>query len=109
MDGASRSTPLPYRVSLVIPAFNEEQSIGQAVIEAEEALAVVAEDYEILVVDDGSSDETANEVARLGVDRPRLRLLRHDGNRGYGEHCAPASKPPGSRLSHSPTPIVSSI
>jgi dolichol-phosphate mannosyltransferase len=72
------------RLSLVIPAYNEAAGIRQAVAEAEEALARLAGDYEILVVDDGSTDGTASLVAGAAGANPRVRLLRHPGNRGYG-------------------------
>jgi 4-amino-4-deoxy-L-arabinose transferase-like glycosyltransferase len=71
-------------VSLVLPACNEEASIRRAIAEADAALAALADDYEILVVDDGSSDGTAEIVTEEAVERPRVRLLRHDTNRGYG-------------------------
>ncbi|MGH7170741.1 MAG: glycosyltransferase family 2 protein [Gemmataceae bacterium] len=74
----------PWRVSLVLPAFNEEAGIRQAVIEAREALAELTSAYEILVVDDGSCDGTAAIVAELAAEFRQVRLLRHDGNRGYG-------------------------
>jgi dolichol-phosphate mannosyltransferase len=67
-----------------LPAFNEEAGIRQAVAEADEALADLAEDYEVLVVDDGSTDRTAAAVAEEMARRPRVVLLRHEGNRGYG-------------------------
>ena len=51
------------RLSLVLPAFNEEAGVRQAVVEADDALAALADDYEILVVDDGSRDATAAVVA----------------------------------------------
>src|SRR5205085_298529 len=80
MDGATH----PNRLSLVLPAFNEEAGIRQAVLEADDALAALVTDYEILVVDDGSRDRTAAVVAELAATRPRVRLLRHGENRGYG-------------------------
>jgi dolichol-phosphate mannosyltransferase len=71
-------------LSLVIPAYNEAACIRHAVEEADLALAGLASDYEILVVDDGSQDNTA-EVVRAAVQaRPRVRLLQHTENRGYG-------------------------
>jgi dolichol-phosphate mannosyltransferase len=71
-------------LSLVLPAFNEEDGIRQAVTEADAALAALCEEYEILVVDDGSSDATAAAVQSESADRPHVRLVRHESNRGYG-------------------------
>ena len=71
-------------LSLVIPAYNEACVIAAAVEEADAALGERFERYEILVVDDGSSDDTAAIVERLAVTFPAVRLLRHELNRGYG-------------------------
>jgi dolichol-phosphate mannosyltransferase len=79
---AARGTS--WRLSLIIPAYNEEAGIRQAISEANDALAGLAEDYEILIVDDGSRDGTSAAVAEMAGDRPWVRLLRHPANRGYG-------------------------
>lgn len=71
-------------LSLVIPAFNEAAVIGQAIVEAEAALGSLFADFEILVVDDGSKDATAEIVNRCLPGSPHARLLRHKANRGYG-------------------------
>ncbi|MCS6866582.1 MAG: glycosyltransferase family 2 protein [Gemmataceae bacterium] len=71
-------------LSLIIPAFNEQESIAQAIGEAEEALRAQFSQFEILVVDDGSSDRTVPEVVRLLPKAPHTRLLRHEVNCGYG-------------------------
>jgi glycosyltransferase involved in cell wall biosynthesis len=84
MDGRPQSSPSPSRLSLIIPAYNEEAGIRQAVLEADEALARLADEYEILVVDDGSCDATAAIVEDLTGTHTHLRLLRHATNRGYG-------------------------
>jgi 4-amino-4-deoxy-L-arabinose transferase-like glycosyltransferase len=82
MDRADRShRPC---LSLVLPAFNEEDGIRQAIAEADVALAAVCEDYEVLVVDDGSSDKTASVVESEAASRPHVRLVRHEKNQGYG-------------------------
>jgi dolichol-phosphate mannosyltransferase len=74
----------PWQLSLVVPAFNEEEVIRQAVIEADTALAALCSDYEVLIVDDGSKDATAATVEAEAAKRPHVRLLRHGTNRGYG-------------------------
>ncbi len=63
-------------VSVVVPLFNEEQSV--AILQRELADALAGLDYEIIFVDDGSQDET---VARIATD-PRTRLLRFEKNAG---------------------------
>src|SRR5581483_7378473 len=75
MDGAPAC-----RLSLVIPAYNEAAGIAETVVEADAALRRLGLSYEILVVDDGSQDGTAEAVA----PSERVRLLRHETNRGYG-------------------------
>jgi dolichol-phosphate mannosyltransferase len=79
MDAAARPD-----LSLVIPAFNEAAVIARAISEAERALALHFDRFEVLVVDDGSSDATTAVVERVLPDAPHTRLLRHATNRGYG-------------------------
>ncbi len=63
-------------VSVVVPLYNEEQSV--AILQRELTDALTGLDYEIIFVDDGSRDET---VARIAAD-PRIRLLRFEKNAG---------------------------
>ena len=69
------------RVSVIIPAYNEEGNIGRLV---EETFDTVPDDMlsEIIVIDDGSDDETGSEVKRLVAHRPKLRYLRHSVRSG---------------------------
>lgn len=69
-------------MTVVVPAFNEEQGIA-GVLERLERIEFPGPS-EMLVVDDGSTDGTAAELARLAPLHPRLRVLRHARNRGYG-------------------------
>ena len=75
---------LPGSLSLVLPAFNEEANIGEVVREALALLPRFADPFEIIVVDDGSRDRTAEIVADLARQDPRVRLIQHGRNRGYG-------------------------
>jgi hypothetical protein len=85
MDGCHCQVSPTYRsLSLIIPAYNEEAGIRLALEEADRALAEVTHEYEILVVDDGSRDGTAQIVAEAMHHLPHIRLLRHAQNRGYG-------------------------
>ena len=72
------------QISLVIPAFNEAAGIAEAVGEAHGALESLRYDFEIIVVDDGSSDATAMIVGELAAAWPKVRLLPHSRNLGYG-------------------------
>jgi dolichol-phosphate mannosyltransferase len=80
------STPLtPPVLSVVLPTLNEQDNIGRVLDRALEVLPEVVERFEVLVVDDGSTDSTVEVVSGyLGQHHPRVRLLRHAGNQGYG-------------------------
>jgi len=71
-------------LSLVIPMFNEEENIEHAVAFATEALEKYCSDHEIIVVDDASSDRSAQLVQRLADADARVRLIRHEVNRKLG-------------------------
>jgi glycosyltransferase involved in cell wall biosynthesis len=71
-------------ISLVMPAYNEADNIEPMVAEATPALEANADDYEIIVVDDGSADETAAITRRVMETHPHVRLVQHPVNRGFG-------------------------
>jgi dolichol-phosphate mannosyltransferase len=71
-------------LSIVLPAYNEEQNIEGAIEEACEVAASAAPAWEVIVVDDGSRDTTAQRVARISKRQPRVQLIRFPENRGYG-------------------------
>ncbi|HSF43842.1 MAG TPA: glycosyltransferase family 2 protein [Thermoanaerobaculia bacterium] len=71
-------------VSLVIPMFNEEENIEHAIACAVEALGRHAGDFEIVVVNDASTDRSAEIVRRLSEADPRIRLVQHEVNRKLG-------------------------
>ena len=76
------STPT---LSVVLPAFNEYGNIERAVRSSADALAPLVDDYELVVVDDGSRDETPAILKRLAEELgPRLQVVTHDTNLGYG-------------------------
>ncbi len=71
-------------VSLVIPMFNEEENIAHALDCAAAALERYSGDYEIIVVDDASTDRSPEITAREAAANPRIRVLRHEVNRKLG-------------------------
>jgi putative flippase GtrA len=71
-------------LSIVLPAYNEEQVILQTVGEVVTILDAWSADFEVLVVDDGSTDRTGEFVAAYSAYDPRVRLITHASNQGYG-------------------------
>jgi len=66
-------------VSIILPAYNEQPAVGQQVEAIRRVLCSYGMTYEIIVVDDGSEDLTAEEAIQAGA-----RVIRHPENRGYG-------------------------
>src|SRR5438105_2078044 len=73
-----------YRVSCVLPALNEEDAIETVVTRALAALAALTAEFEIVAVDDGSTDRTGALLDAFAVRDPRLRVIHLPTNRGYG-------------------------
>jgi dolichol-phosphate mannosyltransferase len=72
------------KLSVVIPAHNEEGSIGRTVTSIVAALVREGIDYEIVVIDDASADRTAAVVARIAEDDPRVRCVSSPYRNGFG-------------------------
>ena len=69
-------------VSVCFPAYNEESTIRDVLAEAHELLSASDVDYEILVCDDGSADDTGRIVDEVARATPRMRAIHHERNRG---------------------------
>ena len=70
-------------LSVTIPAYNEEVTLEGVVLEAIAACRRVVEDFEVLIVDDGSTDRTPGIADRLEAEHPEVRVLHHVENRGF--------------------------
>ena len=82
-----RPVPTDLRLSgltVVLPCFDEEANVAQAVREATAAACRCASAVEIVVVDDGSRDDTREIAEELAEVDTRVRVVVHDANRGYG-------------------------
>jgi glycosyltransferase involved in cell wall biosynthesis len=74
-----------HTLSIILPAYNEEENIERAMATATAVAERLCADHEVIVVDDGSRDRTAELVKAAGAADPRIRLVQHSPNRGYGE------------------------
>ncbi|HEX3559953.1 MAG TPA: glycosyltransferase family 2 protein [Pyrinomonadaceae bacterium] len=71
-------------ITVFFPAFNDEGSIASLVADALEVLPGLADDFEVLVVNDGSADATRDVLEALALASPHVRVIHHERNRGYG-------------------------
>jgi len=71
-------------LSFFFPAHNEAENIEALVAEALQVLPLLAEQFEIIAVDDGSRDATPRLADELAARHPQVRAVHHEVNRGYG-------------------------
>jgi len=75
----------PLGLSLFFPAYNDSGTIASLVIRALQVAETLTPDYEVIVINDGSQDETAQILDELSRIYPeRFRVVHHAVNRGYG-------------------------
>lgn len=79
------SKPKLDSLSLIIPAYNDETTVGRLIADADVLLKEVCSDYEIVVINDGSKDNTLAVLQQAATANPRIRLINHEVNRGFGE------------------------
>ncbi len=71
-------------ISAVLPAYNDGGTIASMILTTRSALRRVTDDFEIIVVNDGSQDHTALVLEEMAPFCPELHILLHEHNRGYG-------------------------
>lgn len=71
-------------LSVVVPAYNEERRIGDTIETIVDCAECMLRDYEIIVVDDGSTDHTPKVVAEYAAANPKIRVITHRPNKGVG-------------------------
>ena len=92
-------------LSVVIPVYNEEENVEPLIQEITAVVAALGKKYEIVVVDDGSEDNTFPTLAQLHYSEPHLRVVRL--KRNFGQTAAVATRA-GASLSR-PTAICKTI
>lgn len=76
--------PIP-SLSAIMPAYNEQDVLPVTLREAVDALEEICEDWELLMVDDGSKDRTPQILAEWSKDDPRIKVLTQTPNQGYSK------------------------
>lgn len=83
-EGSPTRDRVQGKISLVLPAHNEEPNIRAVVEEAKQVLPSAFTDYEVIVVNDGSKDRTLEIAQEMASEDPHVRVVNHPVNRGYG-------------------------
>jgi glycosyltransferase involved in cell wall biosynthesis len=71
-------------ISVFFPCYNEQQNVGRTVENAREVLEKIGADFEIIIVNDGSSDNTGHIADELAGRDSRIKVVHHNCNLGYG-------------------------
>ncbi|HUW22070.1 MAG TPA: glycosyltransferase family 2 protein [Candidatus Bathyarchaeia archaeon] len=71
-------------ISVFFPAYNEEGNIESVVAKTLEILPKIAQEWEILIINDGSTDRTGAVADQLAIRNKRIRVIHHQTNQGYG-------------------------
>ncbi len=78
------SLPVKPSISAFFPAYNDGGTIGSMVLMALRTLHEITDDFEVIVVNDGSHDYTCDVLSTLAAEFPQLRVIPHEKNKGYG-------------------------
>ena len=78
------ANPAVTSVSAFFPCYNDAPTIGGLVRDVHAVLERIVPDFEVIVVDDGSTDGSGALLDELAGELPRLRVVHHERNRGYG-------------------------
>ncbi len=71
-------------VSVIIPAYYDETTVGRLVTDSDTLLKELCQDYEIIVTNDGSKDGTLKVLQDLQCTMPQLKIINHEVNKGFG-------------------------
>jgi glycosyltransferase involved in cell wall biosynthesis len=74
----------PLSLSVFFPCYNEQDNVEQTAKRAVEVLEGLGADYEIILVNDGSADQTGARADAIAVGNSRVRVVHHPQNMGYG-------------------------
>jgi glycosyltransferase involved in cell wall biosynthesis len=72
------------QISAFFPTYNEENNIEKTITKANSTLKKITKDYEILIIDDGSTDNTSQIIEQLSKQNNKIKIITHKKNKGYG-------------------------
>jgi len=72
-------------ISIVIPAYNDETTVGRLIRDTDRLVRDLCEDYEIICTNDGSRDTTLALLRDLAGGLPKLKIINHEVNQGFGK------------------------
>lgn len=75
----------PVSVSVFFPCYNEQDNIAALAEKTTTVLEKLGADFEVIIVDDGSSDSTARIAEEIAQKDDRIKVIHHERNLGYGE------------------------
>lgn len=76
------------KLSVFLPVYNEEANLRNVVLATKKVLQNVISDWELIIVDDGSTDGTPALIKELAESDPQIRVVAHKVNEGYGASIA---------------------
>jgi len=80
----NKGAPLKLELSIALPAYNEEANVKEVISSIKDRLINYVENFEIIVVNDGSTDTTLDILNGIRSVHPELNIISHDYNMGYG-------------------------
>jgi glycosyltransferase involved in cell wall biosynthesis len=83
-SGSPAGSQPPVSITVFFPCYNEQDNVARITRQAVQVLEGLGADYEILIVNDGSSDKTGPVADEIAREHPRVRVIHHPHNLGYG-------------------------
>ena len=74
----------PPSITVFFPCYNEQENVTKVARQAIAVLEALHADYEVIIVNDGSADQTGPRADQIAAEHPRVRVVHHPRNLGYG-------------------------